>query len=107
MVQGLSAYFVWLNRGKESIVLDLKSPEGLEILRTLVSQADVLVQAADHMEARLRKALARSCRIVDRQRVPGASAREMASTLRSVVSSNSFGPGIDPKSARAAPIGIN
>jgi itaconate CoA-transferase len=40
----MSSYFVWLNRGKESIVLDLKTPEGLEILRTMVSQADVLVQ---------------------------------------------------------------
>jgi len=43
-VSGMASYFVWLNRGKESIVLDLKSPEGLQILRTLVSQADVLVQ---------------------------------------------------------------
>jgi crotonobetainyl-CoA:carnitine CoA-transferase CaiB-like acyl-CoA transferase len=43
-VAGMASYFVWLNRGKESIVLDLKTPEGLEILRTMVSQADVLVQ---------------------------------------------------------------
>ncbi|TDL39652.1 CaiB/BaiF CoA transferase family protein [Arthrobacter nitrophenolicus] len=43
-VSGMSSYFVWLNRGKESIVLDLKSEEGLRILKELVSRADVLVQ---------------------------------------------------------------
>jgi crotonobetainyl-CoA:carnitine CoA-transferase CaiB-like acyl-CoA transferase len=43
-VRGMSSYFVWLNRGKESVVLDLKSSEGQEALRTLVSRADVLVQ---------------------------------------------------------------
>lgn len=43
-VNGLSSYFVWLNRGKQSLTLDLKQPEALEILRTLISQSDVLVQ---------------------------------------------------------------
>ncbi|MFF2347828.1 CaiB/BaiF CoA transferase family protein [Pseudarthrobacter sp. NPDC058119] len=43
-VSGMSSYFVWLNRGKESIVLDLKSTEGMGVLRELVSRADVLVQ---------------------------------------------------------------
>src|SRR6188472_622497 len=43
-VQGLSSYFVWLNRGKQSLTLDLKQPEAIEILRTLISQSDVLVQ---------------------------------------------------------------
>src|SRR6476659_6487653 len=43
-VHGLSSYFVWLNRGKHSLTLDLKQPEALEILRTLIAQSDVLVQ---------------------------------------------------------------
>ncbi|MFJ6535209.1 CaiB/BaiF CoA transferase family protein [Paenarthrobacter sp. NPDC091711] len=43
-VDGMSSYFVWLNRGKESVVLDLKSEDGLAVLKELVSSADVLVQ---------------------------------------------------------------
>jgi crotonobetainyl-CoA:carnitine CoA-transferase CaiB-like acyl-CoA transferase len=43
-VKGMSSYFVWLNRGKESIVLDLKSEDGMRALKELVSRADVLVQ---------------------------------------------------------------
>ncbi|MFJ5956383.1 CaiB/BaiF CoA transferase family protein [Paenarthrobacter sp. NPDC092416] len=43
-VDGMSSYFVWLNRGKESVVLDLKSEDGLAVLNELVSSADVLVQ---------------------------------------------------------------
>jgi itaconate CoA-transferase len=43
-VHGMASYFVWLNRSKESIVLDLKSESGLAVLRELVSRADVLVQ---------------------------------------------------------------
>lgn len=43
-VHGMASYFVWLNRSKESIVLDLKSAEGIAVLRELVSRADVLVQ---------------------------------------------------------------
>jgi crotonobetainyl-CoA:carnitine CoA-transferase CaiB-like acyl-CoA transferase len=43
-VNGMSSYFVWLNRGKESIVLDLKSDEDLRALKELVLRADVLVQ---------------------------------------------------------------
>jgi crotonobetainyl-CoA:carnitine CoA-transferase CaiB-like acyl-CoA transferase len=43
-VQGQSAYFVWLNRGKESICLDLKSPDDLALLHALVARADVFVQ---------------------------------------------------------------
>ena len=41
---GQSSYFVWLNRGKESIALDLASDEGKEKLAELVGQADVIVQ---------------------------------------------------------------
>jgi itaconate CoA-transferase len=43
-VNGLSSYFVWLNRSKESVTLDVKSPEGRDILHQLVGGADVLVQ---------------------------------------------------------------
>ncbi|MGA0234531.1 MAG: CaiB/BaiF CoA transferase family protein [Alphaproteobacteria bacterium] len=41
---GTSAYFAWLNAGKESAVLDLKSEEGLNLLRRMIAKADVLVQ---------------------------------------------------------------
>ena len=41
---GLSAYFVWLNRGKESIVLDLKQPDDAALLRRMIARADVFVQ---------------------------------------------------------------
>jgi crotonobetainyl-CoA:carnitine CoA-transferase CaiB-like acyl-CoA transferase len=43
-VKGLSSYFVWLNRSKESLTLDLKKPGGREILDRLLSKADVFVQ---------------------------------------------------------------
>ena len=43
-VKGLSSYFVWLNRSKESITLDLKRPGGREILERLLERADVFVQ---------------------------------------------------------------
>ncbi|WP_190181029.1 CaiB/BaiF CoA transferase family protein [Streptomyces naganishii] len=41
---GLASHFVWCNRGKESIALDLKDPRGLAVLRRLVAGADVFVQ---------------------------------------------------------------
>jgi formyl-CoA transferase len=43
-VYGNSSYFVWLNRSKESLTLDLKSEEGRGILGELLGRADVLVQ---------------------------------------------------------------
>ena len=43
-VHGQSSYFVWLNRGKESIELDVKSARGQEILAALLTRADVFVQ---------------------------------------------------------------
>ena len=43
-VHGDSSYFVWLNRGKESLTLDLKSAEGRVVLGELLDRADVVVQ---------------------------------------------------------------
>ncbi|MEH0574470.1 CaiB/BaiF CoA transferase family protein [Streptomyces sp. B21-108] len=43
-VHGQSSYFVWLNRSKESITLDLKSDAGGDILEQLLAGADVFVQ---------------------------------------------------------------
>ncbi|WP_327592292.1 CaiB/BaiF CoA-transferase family protein [Streptomyces chartreusis] len=43
-VHGQSSYFVWLNRSKESLTLDLKAPRGQEILHGLLDTADVFVQ---------------------------------------------------------------
>ncbi len=44
VVNGQSAYFVWLNRGKESIVLDLKDPDDAALLHRIVAKADVFIQ---------------------------------------------------------------
>lgn len=43
-VKGISAYFAWLNRGKESAALDLKSDADLALAHALVAKADVFVQ---------------------------------------------------------------
>ena len=43
-VQGLSSHFVWVNRSKESLTLDLKQPQALQALGDLLARADVLVQ---------------------------------------------------------------
>jgi itaconate CoA-transferase len=43
-VHGQASYFVWLNRGKESIELDVKSSRGQQVLAALLDRADVFVQ---------------------------------------------------------------
>jgi itaconate CoA-transferase len=43
-VQGLASHFVWLNRSKESLTLDLKRPEAQVVLARLLDRADVFVQ---------------------------------------------------------------
>lgn len=43
-VHGLASHFVWLNRGKESICIDLKAAEGIATVRRLVDDADVVLQ---------------------------------------------------------------
>src|SRR5437588_8631880 len=61
-VNGLGSHFVWLNRSKESVTLDLKTDEGRQLLYELLGRADVFVQnlapsAADRLgfgSARLR-----------------------------------------------------
>lgn len=43
-VHGMSAYFAWLNRGKESLVLDLKSAEDRQVVEIMLGKADIFVQ---------------------------------------------------------------
>ncbi len=43
-VKGMASHFVWLNRGKESIALDLKSEEGFAAVKALAETADVFIQ---------------------------------------------------------------
>ena len=63
-VMGQSAYFVWLNRGKESLVLDIKDPADASLLErsfsSLLRRADVFVQnlapgAASRARIRIRR----------------------------------------------------
>jgi crotonobetainyl-CoA:carnitine CoA-transferase CaiB-like acyl-CoA transferase len=43
VVDGLAAHFVWLNRGKESVTLNLRTPDGVALLHRLLERADVFV----------------------------------------------------------------
>jgi crotonobetainyl-CoA:carnitine CoA-transferase CaiB-like acyl-CoA transferase len=43
-VQGTSAYFAWLNRGKESVILDIKAQSDRSILEAMLAKADVFIQ---------------------------------------------------------------
>ena len=42
--KGLSSYFVWLNRGKESLTIDIKDPADAALLHRMLAQADVFIQ---------------------------------------------------------------
>lgn len=44
VAKGQSAYFVWLNRGKESIALDIKDADDAALLRNIIAKADVFIQ---------------------------------------------------------------
>src|SRR5579871_6245425 len=44
IVEGLSGYFVWLNRSKESLSLDLKHPKAAQIIHRLLENADIFIQ---------------------------------------------------------------
>jgi crotonobetainyl-CoA:carnitine CoA-transferase CaiB-like acyl-CoA transferase len=43
-VKGMASHFVWLNRSKESLTLDVKHPKAKEILARLIARADVFIQ---------------------------------------------------------------
>lgn len=43
-VRGEASHFVWTNRSKESLTLDLKQPQAMDVLKRLLKDADVLVQ---------------------------------------------------------------
>ena len=62
-LDGESAYFLSINRNKESVTLDFKQPDGRDVLERLIAQADVLVEnfrpgTLDQARARLRGARA-------------------------------------------------
>src|SRR6516164_5432314 len=44
LVHGQSSYFVWLNRGKESVALDLAKPADKALVAAMLTRADVFVQ---------------------------------------------------------------
>ena len=44
-IDGTAVSFFWLNRGKKSLVLDIKDPQGLEIVKKLIATADVVVES--------------------------------------------------------------
>jgi itaconate CoA-transferase len=44
VVHGTGAHFVWLNRGKESLAVDLKTEQGRRVVRNLIESADVFLQ---------------------------------------------------------------
>src|SRR5689334_14880783 len=43
-VNGMASYFVWLNRGKESLVADIKDPQDAALLHRLLERTDVFIQ---------------------------------------------------------------
>ena len=68
-VLGQASYFVWLNRGKESVGLDVQTAAGQAALAALLAQADVFVQnlapgAADRLGLRATELLARHPRLI-------------------------------------------
>ena len=44
LVRGESAYFVWLNRGKESVVLDLREARDKAVMEAMLNEADIFIQ---------------------------------------------------------------
>jgi len=68
-VHGLSSYFAWLNRGKESVEIDAKSARGQDVLAALLARADVFVQnlapgAADRIGCGAAELTARHPRLI-------------------------------------------
>ncbi len=44
VVKGNSTYFVWLNRGKESITMDLRKPSEISLLKSMLENADIMIE---------------------------------------------------------------
>src|SRR3954447_12268377 len=44
VAKGQSSYFIWLNRGKESLCIDIKNPDDKALLHRLLAKADVFIQ---------------------------------------------------------------
>jgi itaconate CoA-transferase len=68
-VHGLSSYFAWLNRGKESVEIDAKSGRGRDVLTALLARADIFVQnlapgAADRIGCGAAELTARHPRLI-------------------------------------------
>jgi crotonobetainyl-CoA:carnitine CoA-transferase CaiB-like acyl-CoA transferase len=68
-VLGQASYFVWLNRGKESVEFDVKSADGAEAMAALLARADVFVQnlapgAAERLGLGAEELLARHQRLI-------------------------------------------
>ena len=68
-VRGMSSWFVWLNRSKQSLTLDLKSPEAAEIVRKLTADTDVFIHnlapgAADRAGLKSEVMLSRNRRLI-------------------------------------------
>jgi crotonobetainyl-CoA:carnitine CoA-transferase CaiB-like acyl-CoA transferase len=69
IVKGQSSYFVWLNRSKQSLTLDLKRSEGMGVLSQLLAKADVFVQnlapgAADRLGTNVHALCAKHPRLI-------------------------------------------
>ncbi len=69
IVAGTSAYFAWLNRGKESLVLDLKNTQDRALLEVMLARADIFIQnfapgAAARMELSAAQLSARFERLI-------------------------------------------
>ena len=68
-VKGMSSHFVWLNRSKESLTLDVKHPKAKDILDRLIARADVFIQnlapgAAQRLGLSARELLAPHARLI-------------------------------------------
>jgi itaconate CoA-transferase len=68
-VKGMASHFVWLNRGKESLALDLKDPRGRDVLAAVLARADVFLHnlgpgAVDRLGFDAATVLARHPRLV-------------------------------------------
>lgn len=68
-VRGMSSWFVWLNRSKQSLTLDLKRPEAAEIVQKLTANCDVLIHnlapgAADRAGLKTQLLLSRNPRLI-------------------------------------------